>query len=66
MKTFSITTLGSLKQRTVRLTLSLPVQATLYTSLCALTLWTIYFSTYPAAHNQMHSLRHHTLMVGCH
>jgi hypothetical protein len=66
MKTSSINTLGSIKQQTVRFTLSLPVQATLYTSLCALTLWTIYFSTYPAVHNQMHSLRHHTLMVGCH
>jgi hypothetical protein len=66
MKTASISTLGSLKQRTVRFTLSLPVQATLYTSLCALTLWTVYFSNYPAVHDQMHSVRHHTLMVGCH
>ncbi|HEY9602764.1 MAG TPA: CbtB-domain containing protein [Allocoleopsis sp.] len=66
MKTSSIGTLGSLQQRTVRFTLSLPVQATLYTSLCALILWTVYFSTYPAVHNQMHSLRHHTLLVGCH
>ena len=66
MKNPSINTLGSIRRQTVRFTLSLPVQATLYTSLCALTLWTIYFSTYPAVHNQMHSLRHHTLMVGCH
>lgn len=66
MKNSSINTLGTLRQQTVRFTLSLPVQATLYTSLCALTLWTIFFSTYPAAHDQMHSLRHHTLMVGCH
>lgn len=66
MKNSSINTFGSIRQQTVRFTLSLPVQATLYTSLCALTLWTIYFSTYPAVHNQMHSLRHHTLMVGCH
>jgi hypothetical protein len=66
MKTSSINTLGSIRQQTVRFTLSLPVQATLYTSLCALTLWTVYFSTYPAVHNQMHSLRHHTLMVSCH
>jgi hypothetical protein len=66
MKTSSINTLSSIKQQTVRFTLSMPVQATLYTSLCALTLWTIYFSTYPAVHTQMHSLRHHTLMVGCH
>jgi hypothetical protein len=66
MKSSSIHTLASIQQRTVRFTLSLPVQATLYTSLCALTLWTIYFSTYPAVHNQMHSVRHHTLLVGCH
>jgi hypothetical protein len=66
MKTSSIGTLGSLQQRTVRFTLSLPVQAALYTSLCAVILWTVYFSTYPAAHDQMHSLRHHTLMVSCH
>ena len=66
MKNSSINTLGTLRQQTVRFTLSLPVQATLYTSLCALSLWTIYFSTYPAAHDQMHSLRHHTLMIGCH
>lgn len=56
----------SIWQRTVRVTLSLPVQATLYTSLCALILWTVYFSTYPAAHDSMHSLRHHTLTVSCH
>jgi hypothetical protein len=66
MKNYSINTFGSIRQQTVRFTLSLPVQATLYTSLCALTLWTIYFSTYPAVHNQMHSLRHHTLTVSCH
>ncbi|HEY9650745.1 MAG TPA: CbtB-domain containing protein [Coleofasciculaceae cyanobacterium] len=66
MKTTAISTTDSLQQRTARFTLSLPVQATLYTSLCALTLWTIYFSTYPAAHNQTHSLRHNTLMVSCH
>ncbi len=62
----SVNTVNSIQRRTVRFTLSLPVQATLFTSLCALTLWTLYFSTYPAAHNQMHSLRHHTLLVGCH
>ncbi len=66
MDNSSIKTLNSLKQQTVRFTLSLPVQATLYTSLCALSVWTIYFSTYPNVHNQTHSLRHHTLMVSCH
>ncbi|HBB31697.1 MAG TPA: hypothetical protein DDZ80_11195 [Cyanobacteria bacterium UBA8803] len=58
--------LVSFRQQTVRLTLSTPVQATLYTSLCALILWTIYFSTYPPMHDKLHSLRHHTLMVSCH
>ncbi len=66
MKNSAINTLPSIQQRTVRFTLSLPVQATLFTSLCALSLWTVYFSTYPAVHNQMHSVRHHTLLVGCH
>lgn len=56
----------SIWQRTVRFTLTLPVQATLYTSLCALILWTIFFTTYPAVHDSMHSLRHHTLTVSCH
>ncbi|MGG6264079.1 hypothetical protein ACQ4M3_01640 [Leptolyngbya sp. AN03gr2] len=57
---------SSFSQRAVRLTLSTPVQATLYVSLCALILWTIYFTTYPAVHDKVHSLRHHTLMVSCH
>lgn len=48
------------------LTLSKPVQASLYVSLCALILWTIYFTTYPPVHDRVHSLRHHTLLVGCH
>ena len=65
MRTASLAS-SSLQQQAIRWTLSVPVQATLFTSLCALTLWTVYFSTYPAAHNQMHSLRHHTLSVSCH
>ncbi|MDF5719483.1 MAG: CbtB-domain containing protein [Rhizonema sp. PD37] len=56
----------SLQQKAKSLTLSTPVQATLYVSLCALTLWTVYFTTYPAIHNATHSLRHHTLSVSCH
>lgn len=59
-------TLGNIQKQAVYITLSLPVQLTLYTSLCALTLWTVYFSTYPAVHDSMHSLRHHTLTVSCH
>ncbi|MEB3338164.1 MAG: CbtB-domain containing protein, partial [Leptolyngbyaceae bacterium] len=57
---------ASLREQSIRLTLSLPVQVTLYTSLCALTLWTVYFSTYPPVHNSLHSVRHDTLLVGCH
>jgi hypothetical protein len=59
-------TLGNIQKQAVRITLSVPVQLTLYTSLCALTLWTVYFSTYPAVHDSMHSLRHHTFTVSCH
>ena len=65
MKTAS-SAIDSFQRQAIRWTLSVPVQTTLYTSLCALTLWTVYFSTYPAAHNQLHSLRHHTLSVSCH
>ena len=56
----------SFRQQASRLTLSQPVQASLYVSLCALILWTIYLTTYPPVHNRVHSLRHHTLLVGCH
>lgn len=56
----------SIRQQTASVTLSKPVQAMLYTSLCALTIWTVFFSTHPAIHNQLHSLRHHTLMISCH
>jgi hypothetical protein len=47
-------------------TLTQPVQATLYLSLCSLILWTVYFTTYPPVHDSVHSLRHHTLTVSCH
>lgn len=53
-------------QQTKQITLSVPVQATLLTCLCAVTLWTLYFSTYPPAHNALHETRHHTLGVACH
>jgi len=56
----------SVQQQVTSWTLSTPVQATLYLSLCALTLWTIYFTTYPPIHNAVHTLRHHTLLVSCH
>lgn len=53
-------------QRTRQITLSLPVQASLLTGLCMLILWTLYFSTYPPAHDTLHQTRHHTLGVACH
>ncbi len=55
-----------LQKQAVQWTLSVPVQTALFTGLCALTLWTVFFSTYPPAHNALHTLRHHTLGVGCH
>lgn len=57
---------ASFRQKASRLTLSKPVQASLYASLCGLIIWTIYFTTYPPVHDRVHSLRHHTLLVGCH
>lgn len=59
-------TFATATQRAVRLTLSTPVQSILFLSLCGLTLWTVYFSSYPAAHNAAHSLRHNTLTISCH
>ncbi len=56
----------SVQRQAVRFTLSTPVQATLYVSLCAVTLWTVYFTTYPPIHDGTHTLRHHTLLVSCH
>lgn len=53
-------------QKTAGITLSKPVQVTLYMLLSSLVIWTALFSTYPAAHNTAHSLRHHTLGVACH
>jgi hypothetical protein len=56
----------SLPQKAANLTLSTPVQSGLYLSLAALTLWTVYFTTYPPIHDAVHSSRHHTLLVSCH
>jgi Probable cobalt transporter subunit (CbtB) len=56
----------TLPQQAIDLTLSTPVQSGLYISLCALTLWTVYFTTSPAIHDSLHSSRHHTLLVSCH
>lgn len=58
--------LTSVQQKIAQRTLSVPVQSALYISLSALTLWTVYFTTYPAIHDHVHSLRHHTALVSCH
>jgi hypothetical protein len=57
---------ASFWQRTKQVTLSLPVQVALLTSLCALILWTLYFSTYPPVHDSLHTTRHGTAAVACH
>jgi cobalt transporter subunit CbtB len=56
----------SLWQRTKQVTLSVSVQAALLTSLCALIIWTLYFSTYPPVHDALHGTRHNTAAVACH
>lgn len=56
----------SVQQRIAQQTLSVPVQSALYLSLFVLILWTVYFTTYPAIHDKVHSLRHHTALVSCH
>lgn len=57
---------ASVQQQIAQRTLSVPVQAALYLSLSALTLWTVYFTTYPAIHDKVHTLRHHTALISCH
>ncbi|MEY2978235.1 MAG: CbtB domain-containing protein [Prochlorotrichaceae cyanobacterium] len=52
--------------RTRQLVLSVPVQIFLFLALGSLSLWLLYFSAYPAAHNAMHHGRHATLGVACH
>jgi len=56
----------SLWRRTKQVTLLVPVQAALLTSLCALIIWTLYFSTYPSVHDALHNTRHNTAAVACH
>ncbi|AFY74137.1 putative cobalt transporter subunit (CbtB) [Synechococcus sp. PCC 7502] len=52
--------------KTEQFVLSIPAQATLYILLWSLIIWLVYFTTYPAVHDSVHSLRHHTLGVSCH
>ncbi|OKH50275.1 cobalt transporter subunit (CbtB) [Calothrix sp. HK-06] len=53
-------------KKTTSIALSKPMQVSLYMMLSTLTIWTVLFSTYPAAHNQAHALRHNTASVACH
>ena len=52
--------------RTEQFVMSTPAQAILYVVLWSLIIWSAFFTTYPAVHNSVHSLRHHTLGVSCH
>ena len=52
--------------RTEQFVMSTPAQAILYVVLWSLIIWSVFFTTYPAVHNSVHSLRHHTLGVSCH
>jgi cobalt transporter subunit CbtB len=57
---------SGLGQRVGQVVLSVPAQSILYSALCSLIIWTVYFSSYPPAHNTAHSLRHHSMGVSCH
>lgn len=63
---YSPTLPTAVKRKTAQVVLSVPMQTALFFGLCGLTLWTLYFSTYPAAHNAAHGLRHDTAAVACH
>jgi cobalt transporter subunit CbtB len=63
---YSQNLVNSVRKKATDITLSVPVQATLFLSLSALTIWTVYLSPYPAVHNSLHHLRHSTAAVGCH
>jgi len=52
--------------QTEQFVMSTPAQAILYVVLWSLIIWSVFFTTYPAVHNSVHSLRHHTLGVSCH
>lgn len=65
LSTFSMVQKAGLR-KTGQVVLSKPVQALLFMGLGSLTIWLVYFSSYPATHETMHQTRHHTLGVGCH
>jgi cobalt transporter subunit CbtB len=56
----------SVLKKTASITISKPAQISLFMMLSSLTIWTVFFSTYPAAHNAAHATRHSTPLVACH
>jgi len=62
----TISVAQSTQQKVISIALSVAMQIALFVGLCTLTVWTIYFNTYPPIHDATHSLRHHTLGVPCH
>jgi hypothetical protein len=54
------------RRRLTKLVLPAILQGLLFLALTALSIWTIYFNTYPPIHDATHALRHHTLGVPCH
>jgi cobalt transporter subunit CbtB len=64
MTAYSLRT--AVQKKTAIIALSKPAQISLFMMLSSLTIWTIFFSTYPAAHNAAHATRHSTPLVACH
>jgi cobalt transporter subunit CbtB len=62
----TISVASSTRQKVISIALSVTMQMALFIALCTLTVWTVYFNTYPPIHDATHSLRHHTLGVPCH
>jgi cobalt transporter subunit CbtB len=56
----------SVWKKTASVALSKPAQISLFMMLSSLTVWTVFFSTYPAVHNAAHATRHSTALVACH
>lgn len=56
----------SVWKKTASITLSKPMQISLFLMLSSLTIWTVLFSTYPGVHDKAHAVRHSTALVACH
>lgn len=57
---------SSVWKKTADVTLSKPMQIALFMGLTSVTIWTVFFSTYPPVHDSTHAVRHHTAFVACH